>query len=88
MRGLGLVGVVLALLIVGLLVKKQLQVVAPPMAPLPTAVGEPPGAPGSPSSGPAAAGTTVREQSRQTQDSVRRAVEAGMQQARPIPDDK
>ncbi|WP_077003277.1 hypothetical protein [Variovorax sp. KK3] len=69
MRVLGLLGVVLALVIVGLLVKKQLGMVAAPAAP---AV-----APGQ----PAAA------QPRQAEQQFKQALDAAMQQPRPVPDE-
>lgn len=72
MRSLGLIGLVLALLIVGVLVKKQMSsslAVVPVVAP----------APGAPAS-------TVRAQSEQIQQQVREQLEAATQ-ARPMPDD-
>lgn len=71
MRSLGLVGLVLALVIVGLLVKKQMNTLMPAAAP--------------PVSG--APAPNVREQSQQIQQQVRQQVEAAMQQPRPLPDD-
>jgi len=71
MRSLGLVGLVLALVIVGLLVKKQMSSLVPATAPA---------APGAPAQ-------NVREQSLQIQQQVRQSVEAAMQQPRPLPDD-
>jgi hypothetical protein len=63
MRSLGLIGLVLALVIVGVLVKKQMSTLMPAAA-VPQA-----GAPAQ----------NVREQSQQIQEQVRRQVEAGMQ---------
>ena len=79
MRGvLGMVGLVVALAIVGVLAKKQLvstQAVVPSL--------QVPGA----ASVPAPTGT-VREQSQQVQQQYKQALEAAMQQARPMPDEK
>ena len=79
MRGVfGMVGLVVALAIVGVLAKKQLastQAVVPSLqvpgaAPVPAPTG------------------TVREQSQQVQQQYKQALEAAMQQARPLPDEK
>jgi uncharacterized membrane protein len=71
MRGLfGLVGLLLVLVIVGLLVRKQ-------MVPAKTA------APGL----VIPAGTPA-QQSQQTQQQFKQSLDAAMQQARPVPDDK
>ena len=79
MRGVfGVVGLVVALAIVGVLAKKQLastQAVVPSLqvpgaAPVPAPTG------------------TVREQSQQVQQQYKQALEAAMQQARPMPDEK
>ena len=79
MRGVfGVVGLVVALAIVGVLAKKQLastQAVVPSLqvpgaAPVPAPTG------------------SVREQSQQVQQQYKQALEAAMQQARPLPDDK
>lgn len=73
MRTLGLVGLLLALLIVGLLVKKQLNGVAAPVLP----------------AGPAAAGKApagdARAQSQQIQQQIKQSLDAAMQ-PRPMPD--
>ena len=72
MRSLGLIGLVLALLIAGVLVKKQMgsgSAVAPAVAP----------SPGTPA-------PTVRAQSEQIQQQVRQQLDAAAQ-ARPMPDD-
>ncbi|MEJ8848037.1 hypothetical protein [Variovorax rhizosphaerae] len=71
MRSLGLVGLVLALVIVGLLAKKQMSTLTPAAAP-PVA--------GRPT-------PNVREQSQQIQQHVRQQVEAAMQQPRAMPDE-
>ncbi|RZL64532.1 MAG: hypothetical protein EOP81_08235 [Variovorax sp.] len=63
MRSLGLIGLVLALLVVGVLVKKQMTVVAP-------ATAVPAGA---------SQGADVRTQSQQIQQQVRESVDAAMQ---------
>lgn len=76
----GLVGLVVALAIMGVLVKKQL---AATRAPVPAL--QAPAAPGS-AAAPAATGN-VREQSQQVQQQVKQQVEGLMQQARPMPDD-
>ena len=79
MRGVfGMVGLVVALAIVGVLAKKQLastQAVVPSLqvpgaAPAPTPTG------------------TVREQSQQVQQQYKQALESALQQARPLPEDK
>ena len=79
MRGVfGMVGLVVALAIVGVLAKKQLastRSVVPSLQ-VPDAA-----------SVPAPTGT-VREQSQQVQQQYKQALEAAMQQARPLPDDK
>ena len=73
MRGaFGLISLLLALAVVGLLVKKQ-------MASTTVAV---PGVP------PTAAGTPVAVQSQQVQQQVKQAMEAAVQQPRPMPDEK
>ena len=80
MRGMfGLVGLVVALVLVGLLVKKQLastRVQVPALQTMPAA-----SAPGS------ASPDTVRAQSQQIQKQVQQQVEELMQQARPMPED-
>ena len=63
MRSLGLIGLVLALLIVGVLVKKQMNSVVPPVA--------------APQSG--APAPTVRAQSQQIQQQVREQLDAATQ---------
>jgi len=73
MRTLGLVGLVLALVIVGFTMKKQLAAVAPVPA-----VSQPSG------EGSAA---TVRTQSQQIQQQVRQQLDAAMSQPRPGADD-
>ena len=76
----GLVGLVVALAIVGVLAKKQLAATRTPVPSLQLPA-EPGGA-----TAPAPTGT-VREQSQQVQQQVKQQVEALMQQARPMPDD-
>ncbi len=71
----GIVSLLLVLVIVGSLVKKQLSVQTAPLQNLPAA-----------SPAPASPNATVREQSQQIQQQVKQAVEAQMQ-ARPMPDD-
>jgi hypothetical protein len=77
MRALfGILGLVLALAIVGWLAKAQLASTRQAVPALSV-----PGA--APASAPAA---TVREQSQQIQQQFKQSVEAAMQQARPVPD--
>ncbi|HOP88975.1 MAG: hypothetical protein KBE90_10550 [Ottowia sp.] len=72
MRVMGLLGLVLALVIVGLLVKKQMAATRAPL----------------PSLAPAAsAPATVRAQSQQVQQQVKEAMDAAMQPQRAMPDD-
>ena len=66
MRALGLAGLVLALVIVGLLVKKQLGGMAAPAA---------------------APGQAPLAQPRQVEQQFRQALDAAMQQPRPVPDE-
>ena len=74
----GIVGLVVALAIVGVLVKKQLagtHAVVPALQ--------------IPGVAPASAPTgTVREQSQQIQQQYKQALESAMQQPRPMPDEK
>ena len=79
MRGVfGMVGLVVALALVGVLAKKQLvstQAVVPSLqvpgaAPVPAPTG------------------SVREQSQQVQQQYKQALESALQQPRPLPDDK
>ena len=76
----GLVGLVVALAIVGLLVKKQLAATRTPVPALQTATGA--AAPASVPTG------TVREQSQQVQQQVKQQMESLMQQTRPMPEDE
>lgn len=84
MKGLfGLVGLLLALAIVGVVVKKQLasnQQIVPTLTPASAANGA--------ASDPAGPPATVREQSQQVQQQYKQAVEGAMQQARPMQDEK
>ena len=76
MRVMGLLGLVLALVIVGLLVKKQMAATRAPLpslAPVASAPGAPP--------------ATVRQQSQQIQQQVKEAMDAAMQQQRAMPDE-
>ena len=74
----GMVGLVVALAIVGVLAKKQL---ASTRAVVPSLQ--------IPGVAPASAPTgTVREQSQQIQQQYKQALDAAMQQARPMPDEK
>lgn len=75
MRGLfGVVGLLVTLAIVGVLAKKNLSSV--------TTVAPPAGMASAP------AGATVKQQSQLIQQQVQQSVEATMQQARPMPEDK
>ncbi len=75
MRGLfGIVGLLLALAIVGVLAKKQMGAL--------TTVAPPAGFASAP------AGATVQQQSQLIQQQVKQSVESTMQQARPMPDEK
>ena len=74
MRLFGWVGLLLALVIVGLLVKKQLAGVAAPVLPV-----------GTPAAAGAPAGDT-RAQSHQIQQQIKQSLDAAVQ-ARPLPDD-
>ncbi|RZI97629.1 MAG: hypothetical protein EOP78_00305 [Variovorax sp.] len=74
MRIFGLVGLLLALVIVGLLVKKQFTTLAAPsLPPVPGAT--------------AAPGGTAKDQSQQIQQQYKQAIDAAMQQPRKMPDD-
>jgi hypothetical protein len=75
MRGLGLIGLVLALVIVGLVAKKQMASVAAPTLPAPAGM----------SGGDASAGN-VRDQSQRVQQQVRDALDAAAK-TRQMPDD-
>jgi hypothetical protein len=74
----GLVGLVVALALVGVLVKKQLAATRAPVPALQSV-------PGPVAPAPAA---TVREQSQQMQQQVKQQMEGLMQQARPMPEDE
>lgn len=79
MRLLGLVGLLAALVIVGLLAKTSLRGTRPV---LPSAAVVVPGTP------PAAPASSVRAQAQQMQQQVQQALDAAMQQsARSVPDD-
>ncbi|MEB0055827.1 MULTISPECIES: hypothetical protein [unclassified Variovorax] len=81
MRIFGLVGLLVALVIVGLLAKKQLAPIAAPTLPATTSV---PGAP-APAAGTAPA--NAREQSQQMQQQYKQAIDAAMQPQRKMPED-
>ena len=68
----GVLSLLLVLAVVGLLVKKQL---ASPQQAIPA-------------SAPAKPAGTVQEQSQQIQQQYKQAIDAALQQARPVPDDK
>ena len=87
MRGVfGLVGLVVALAIVGVLAKKQLAATRTPVPSLQLPVASGGAATLAPAPAPAPAGT-VREQNQQVQQQVKQQMEGLMQQARPMPDD-
>ena len=83
MRGLsGLIGILFVLAVVGVLVKKQLgstQQAIPALRVPSVATG---------ASSPTDPQASVKQQSQQVQQQVKQAVDAVMQQARPMPDDK
>ncbi|MNL55287.1 hypothetical protein D3C87_1786870 [compost metagenome] len=75
----GLVGLVVALAVVGVLVKKQMSATRTAVPALQTAPG---------AAAPASAPTgSVRDQSQQMQQQVKEQMDALMQQARPMPDE-
>jgi type IV secretory pathway TrbF-like protein len=74
MRAVGLIGLVLALAIVGLLVKKQMSSIAAPALS------------SAPASGSAPTGD-ARAQSQQIQQQFKQSLDAAMQQRPPVPDD-
>ena len=74
MRAIGLIGLLLALVIAGVLAKKQLNVVATPVLPA-----------GAAATGVAPTGD-VRAQSQQIQQQIKQSIEAA-QQPRAMPDD-
>jgi len=73
MRTLGLIGLMLALVIVGLSMKKQLAAVAP--------------APGITAPAGDGSAPNVRAQSQQIQQQIKQQLDATMSQPRPMPDD-
>ncbi|RYF08616.1 MAG: hypothetical protein EOO31_01780 [Comamonadaceae bacterium] len=75
----GLVGILVALVIVGVLAKQQL---ASTRGAVPAVA-----VPGAPSPAAGASAVTVRDQSQQMQQQVKQQVEGLMQQARPMPDE-
>lgn len=82
MRGFfGLAGLLIALVIVGVLVKKQLAATqqAIPALQLPAVQGA-----AGPDGAPAA---TLKQKSRQIEQQYKQAIEGAMQKARPVPDD-
>ena len=75
----GLVGLVVALAVVGMLVKKQMSATRTAVPALQTVPG---------AAAPASAPTgSVRDQSQQVQQQVKQQMDALMQQARPMPDE-
>lgn len=80
MRIFGLVGLLVALVIVGLLVKKQFTTLAAPsLPPVPGATAAP--------VAPVAPDATVKSQSQQVQQQYKQAIDAAMQQPCQMPDD-
>lgn len=73
MRAFGLVGLVLALLIVGMLVKKQLGTTVAPALPA--------------ASGQAATAASPASNPRQVQEQFKQSLDAAMQQPRALPDE-
>jgi hypothetical protein len=78
----GLVGLLVALAIVAVLAKKQLNSVSAIQVP------QPAGAATGTAIPPVDPNATVKEQSQQIQQQYKQAVEGALQQARPMPDDK
>lgn len=77
MRIFGLIGLLVALVIVGLLVKKQFTTLAAPsLPPVPGAT-----------AAPVVSDGTVKSQSQQVQQQYKQAIDAAMQQPRQMPDD-
>lgn len=74
----GLVSLLLALAIVGVLVKKQMRGVSGPANTVPAGVVVPSTVPGA----------TPQQQSQQIQQQFKQSLDAAMQPARPMPDDK
>lgn len=74
----GLVSLLLALAIVGVLVKKQMRGVSAPTNTPPAGVVVPSTTPGA----------TPEQQSQQIQQQFKQSLDAAMQQTRPMPDDK
>lgn len=75
----GVLSLLVALAVVGILVKKQLPGVVP-ISVTPTEAGQA----AVPASAP---GGNTRQQSQQIQQQVRQSLDAAMQQARPVPED-
>lgn len=81
MRGaFGLIGLLLALAVVGVVVKKQLSAVPSPVLPAPPSA--------SAAGQPVAPGGNAVDQSRQVQEQFRQALDGALRQARPLQDDK
>ena len=76
--GFGLIGLLVALAIVAVLVKKQMGA---------TRMAVPPAVQGLPAPADGAAPATVRAQSQQMQQQVKQQMDALMQQPRPMPED-
>ena len=81
MRIFGLVGLLVALVIVGLLAKKQFTTIAAPGLPASTIV------PGQQAPAGPTAPANAREQSQQVQQQYKQAIDAAMQPQRKMPDD-
>lgn len=78
MRIFGLAGLLVALVIVGLLAKKQFATIAAPALPA---------VPGAQAPAAGAAPANAREQSQQIQQQYKQAIDAAMQTPRKMPDD-
>ncbi|MDP2369048.1 hypothetical protein [Rhodoferax sp.] len=77
---LGVLSLLLVVVVVGVLTKKQLGTLTSTRLPAASTASAPPG--------DAGAGSTVPQQSQQLQQRIKQSVEATMQQARPEPEDK
>ncbi len=83
MKGVfGMVGLLITLAIVGILIKKQLFTAQQSMPALQQVV------PATPGAADETQGQTVKQQAQQVQQQYKQALDAAMQQSRPIPDEK
>lgn len=81
--GLGVIGLLLALAVVGLLAKKQLAATRVPVMPVPASAGQA----ASPGSAPVPALST-RQQSEQLQQQIQQSLDKSLNTPRPEPDDQ